>query len=213
MTTSTIPKQENLEQGHAESVSLPRLDTVLMKSKGSQTRPFGLPNTKVDPILMAAIAPVSILPARAMVAHSRTDARPLPAASVGAVPNAQVQDVLSGMIVTRDLTPSESLPELEAHLPPARLPEPPAPQNLTWVASSGTLLSDVVRNWGYQETPHWWVVWNTKADFTIGSPYSIKAPDFLSASAQLFAAARQENHYFTVVKHPNHVLVVSTPTE
>lgn len=220
-TAITVAPQFKPKQTHGAGAVQPMPDATMPFRMGQSPRPFGLDAQKVDPVLLASIAPVTTAWAPAEPAKSQVNVprSPVaqPAAQLASEAKPQAVAALSGKIVMRDLTPTEPQTATatqtagESRMPPA-IPLPP-PQNRTWTASAGTSLSDVVRNWGYQANPHWWVVWNTKSDFTIGSPYTIQAPDYLSAAAQLFATARQENHFFTVVKHPNNVLVVSTPTE
>ncbi|WP_081627091.1 TcpQ domain-containing protein [Bordetella sp. FB-8] len=164
-----------------------------------------------DPILMAATASVQIPPEEqesGLLAGAGTLSRLASKSKLPLRPASAV--TMPGPIVMRDFTPSEKLHD---PVSPITAPTKPLSPDLTWSASAGMSLSDALRNWGEQATPHWAIVWNTSEDFRIGAPFTIQAPKFLDAACQLLAAARREHHTYTVISHPNHVLVVTTPTE
>lgn len=171
---------------------------------------LALDHTKRDPILMAATASVLVSPeAQSSGLQAGTSSLPMLAVNPKQDPILVKPASLPGQITMRDLTPSEKLSVVAGQtvsLPKTVIPE------LTWSASAGMLLSDALRNWGEQATPHWAIVWNA-SELRIGAPFSIKARKFLDAARQLLVAARREHHTFTAISHPNHVLVVTTPTE
>lgn len=171
---------------------------------------LALDHVERDPILIAATASVQVSPeAQFSGLQAGVSSFPMLASNPKQDPILVKPASLPGHITMRDLTPSEKLSVVAGRtdsLPKTVVPE------LTWSASAGMLLSDALRNWGEQATPHWAIVWNA-SELRIGAPFSIKAHKFLDAARQLLVAARREHHTFTVISHPNHVLVVTTPTE
>lgn len=175
------------------------------------TQSLALDSAGRDPILMAATASVQIPPEEQESGLLAGSSPLLKLASKSKMPLRPSKAVtMPGPIVMRDLTPSEKLRD---PVSPITAPTKPIHPDLTWSASAGMSLSDALRNWGEQATPRWAIVWNTSEDFRIGEPFTIQAPKFLDAASQLLAAARREHHTYTVISHPNHVLVVTTPTE
>ncbi|AEC18872.1 hypothetical protein PT7_0332 [Pusillimonas sp. T7-7] len=203
----SIEQNDGLRKIVFQWPSAPLPDSQIVPTPPS-VQPASIP-ADTYPIELASLAPAISLDIVQPLAHV-SDLMPVkavdePSAAREPVPTHEANPTieLASNVGPTDLEPIQTEQE------DPKLDTPGIEQ--TWSAQRNSKLSDVLREWGAQES--WTIEWQSSVDFAIEAAFSIQAPDFLGAANYLFKAYRDAGCEFAPKAYSNQVIEVPTPKD